>query len=192
MSSMDTLDVGQANELKLACRRNDFTAEDLKWLCEGSILADVRRVRLGHATITVTEHIIDCDVDPFNPWEKDGWTVEEHQKGGTTFKWDVTKVELFLSDAQKSGRIEGNQLRKELSKKLVLNACVLDYLLAHPHLIPEEWKGKAVFFWGTIYRRSGGNLYVRYLYWHDVRWHWHCFWLGLGWYDNDPAALRAS
>jgi hypothetical protein len=75
MSSMDLLDVGQANEFKLACRRNDFTPEDLKWLCEGDNLANVRRVRLGHAAITVPEHLIDCDANPFTP---NGWKVEEH------------------------------------------------------------------------------------------------------------------
>lgn len=51
MSSMDMLDVGQAHELKLACRRNGVTPEDLKWLCEGTNLADLRRVRFGFAKI---------------------------------------------------------------------------------------------------------------------------------------------
>jgi len=39
-----------------------------------------------------------------------------------------------------------------------MNANVLDYLLAHPELIPEDWKNKYVFFWGTIYRYSSGGL----------------------------------
>lgn len=182
------LDVGQANELKLAFRRADFSNDDIKRLCEGNVLADVRRVLLGHASVTVMEHVIDCDAAPFVP---NGWKVEEHQKG-SQFKFDATKVEFYLSAAQKKGSIEGNKLRKELVGKPVLNANVLDYLLKNPHLIPDEWKGKYLFFWGTVYRDSDGGLYVRYLRWHGGRWGWGSGWLGYGWNGGDPAALRAS
>ena len=191
MSSMDMLDVGQANELKLACRRNDFTPDDLKWLCEGDMLSQIRKLRYGHAVITVPEHLIDLDADPFIP---NGWSVEPggHQKGGQ-FKWDVSKVALHLSKKQQNGKvIGGHQLREELKGQPVYNANLLDYLLKHPHLIPEGWKGKCVFFWGTIYRDSDDGLCVRYLYWDGGRWGWRCSWLGLDFYDDCPAALRAS
>jgi hypothetical protein len=132
---------------------------------------------------------IDCDAAPFVP---DGWKVEEHQKGGS-FIWDASKVELFLSDSQKGGKtIEGNKLRKELAKKPVFNANVLDYLLKNPHLIPEEWKGKDVFFWGTIYRGRRGRIRVRGLGWYGGRWRGDAYWLDSGWSDDDPAAMRAS
>lgn len=136
-------------------------------------------------------YYIDCDAEPFVP---NGWEVEEHQKGGRLL-WDALAQAdcLYLSAAQKNGdSIEGNKLRKELAGKPVLSANVLDYLLANQHLIPEEWKDKAVFFWGTVYRGSGGGLYVRYLYWDGDRWDWNYHWLGLVWYVNYPAALRAS
>ena len=198
MSNDLMLDVGQANELKLAFRRADFSNDDIKRLCEGNVLGDVRSVLRGHASITVVEHAIDCDADPFNPWEKDGWTVEEHQKGGT-FKWDASQVELYLASGQKNGKvIEGNKLRKELAKKPVLNANVLDYLLKNPHLIPEEWKKdgqgntRYIFFWGTVYRDRDGDLYVRYLCWRDGRWYWSNRWLGSDWGGGYPSALRAS
>jgi len=132
---------------------------------------------------------IDCDADPFCPSE---WKVEEHKKSGKV-KWTRELVQLYLSENQKSGKcIQGHELRKELASKPVLNACVLDFLLAHPHLIPEEWKGKAVFFWGTIYRNSAGRLYVRFLYWRGGRWHWHYNWLGHDFHARRPAALSAS
>lgn len=149
----------------------------------------VARFLSGNAEVVVKNHVINCDADPYLP---DGWKVEEHQKGGQ-FTWDASKVNLFLSDSQKNGKvIEGNKLRKELAKSPALNANVLDYLLANPHLIPEEWKGKYVYFWGTIYRDSDGSLYVRYLYWSDRSWDWRYYWLDIGWDDFDPAALRAS
>jgi hypothetical protein len=82
----------------------------------------------GTHEIKGIEHVIDCDAAPFIP---SGWKVEEHQKGGN-IKFDASKVELYLSKKQKSGSIEGNKLREELKGKKVLNANVMDYLLANP------------------------------------------------------------
>jgi hypothetical protein len=191
MSNDLMLDVGQANELKLAFRRADFSNDDIKRLCEGNVLADVRRVLLGHAAISVVEHVIDCDAQPYLP---DDWSVEEHQKGGA-FTWDkeTQKNALYLSKGQAgSSYIVGNMLRKELRDMSipVLNANVLDYLLKNPHLIPLEWKGTYVFFWGTIYR--AGSLCVRGLYWDDGRWRWGDVWLDDDFSGNDPAAVRAT
>ena len=195
-----TLDVGLAAKLKVAFARNGWTPELIDAACEGDKLGQFKQVLLGHAAINVLEHVMDCDADPFQPWQKDGWTVEEHQKGGS-FKWDSAQVAFHLSSGQKGDKyIEGNKLRKELSDKgiPVLNANVLDYLLKNPHLIPEEWKrdGKGntryIFFWGTIYRRRGGGLYVRYLCWRGGRWRWGYCWLDDDFYGLDPAAVRAS
>ena len=195
MNTLDTLDVGQANELKLAFRRTGWNNEEIKRLCEGAILADIRNIILGNAEVRMLEHIIDCDADPFIPT---GLTVEEHHKGGS-FKWDPAAVQFYLSDSQRNGEgIQGHKLRKELAGKPVLNANVLDYLFTHQHLIPESWKKKTsgyiayIFFWGTIYRYPDGRLYVRYLDWHDGGWDWYCHWLGDDWGDSYPAALRAS
>lgn len=142
----------------------------------------------GSTDKLVTKHLINTDADPFTP---DGWKVEEHRKKGQ-FTWDPTKVSLYLSSRQKGGKvIGGHDLRKELSGKAVLNANVLDYLLAHPELIPESWKGKRVYFWGTIYRRADGFLSVRCLYWYDGRWRWRYDWLFYGWNGIMPAALAS-
>lgn len=187
-----TLDVGLAYKIKQALSRNGIPdVADLDWLATGDNLARVRQVRLGNAEVVIKKHVIDCDADPYLP---DGWTVEAHQKGGQ-FVWDASKVSLYLSDGQKDGKvIEGNKLRKELKALSipVLNANVLDYLRINQHLIPEEWKYKAVFFWGTIYRHRGGNLFVRCLCWSGSRWFWGSRWLNNGWDGIDPAAVRAS
>ena len=147
-----------------------------------------QRFLRGDAEVVIKTHTIDCDANPYVP---DGWKVEEHIKGGELV-WNPDEVELYLCDKQKGGTIEGNELRKLLKDKPVLNACVLDYLLANPQLIPEEWKGKAVFFWGTIYRHSRGLLCVRFLYWYDGGWYWSHNWLGCSWVDDDPAALSCK
>lgn len=114
----------------------------------------------GEREVVTTKHIIDCDSQPSVP---QGWSIEEHRSVGK-FEWSPEKVSLYLSEYQKNSDISGHDLRKELADKPVLNACVLDYLLDNTHLIPEEWKGKIIFFWGTIYRHLNGELCVRYLY----------------------------
>ena len=181
------LDVSQAAELKLAFRRNGWNNAEIKTLSEGDILADVLKVIKGQAEIKIIERLIDCDSAPFIP---NGWSVEEHKKSGF-FKFDPAKISLYLSKKQKKGSIGGHDLRKELSDKPVMNANILDYLLAHPELIPEEWKGKYIFFWGTIYRSSGGSLYVRYLRWDGSRWLWYYRWLDSGFVSGLPAALAS-
>lgn len=128
-------------------------------------------------------YIIDCDSQPVIP---DGLTIEEHRKGGV-IEWNPEKISLYLSEIQKTGRIVGTDLRKELAGMPVLNACVLDYLLANPHLIPEEWKGKHIFFWGTVYRGHDDGLFVRYLCWSGDEWYWGLRWLDSGWSSSDPA-----
>lgn len=181
------LDVSQAAELKLAFRRNGWNNAEIKALSEGDILANVLKVIKGQAEIKMIERLIDCSVAPFVP---DGWSVEEHKKGGQ-FKFNPAKISLYLSKKQKQGSISGHDLRKELSDKPAMNANVLDYLLAHPELIPEGWKGKYIFFWGTIYRRSDGDLYVRYLSWDGSEWGWGYCWLDSDFDSGNPAALAS-
>jgi len=164
------LDVSQAAELKLAFRRNGWNNAEIKTLSEGDILADVLKIIKGLAEIKMLEHLIDCDALPFVP---DGWSIDEHKKGGL-FKFDPSKIFLYLSERQKKGEIGGYDLRKELNGSRVMNANVLDYLLAHPGLIPEGWKDKAVFFWGTVYHYFDGSLCVRSIGWDGSKWVGRC------------------
>lgn len=182
------LDVSQAAELKLAFRRNGWNNAEIKTLSEGNVLAKVLQVIKGQAEIKMVEHLIDCDAAPFVP---DGWSVKEHKKTGQ-LKFDPAKISLYLSKKQKKGVIGGHNLHKELNNKPVMNANVLDDLLVHPELIPEEWKGKNIFFWGTIYRDSDGNLYVRYLSSDESKWYWVYYWLTGAFDSDDPAALFGS
>ena len=163
------------NSLASLVRKKGGTYEDFYRLVtpEGEgLLEEIAKlvVRKGKSE---TDHVIDLDSAPFVP---EGWKeVEEHKKGGK-LKWDSKKIQLYLSESQKGDKyVEGNKLRKELENLPTLNAKVLDFLLAHKELIPEEWKRdekgntRYVFFWGTIYRHSDGNLYVRCLYWSGGR-----------------------
>lgn len=126
-----------------------------------------------------------------NPFVPPGWQVEEHQTGAE-FEWNPSKISFYLSEQQEGKVIRGHELRKELQGKPVLNANVLDWLLANPQHIPAEWKGKWIFFWGTIYRDPSGNLFVRCLDWDGGQWDWYCCWLGDVWGADRPAAVFAS
>ena len=180
------LDVDQAGELKAAFRRWNWTNRDVKRFCESSQGPDFLKVLTRQAEVVLRKHVIDCDADPFLP---KGWKgVEFHRKHGQ-LEFASDKVNLYLSKEQVPGKyIVGTDLRKELENVPVYNANVLDYLLAHPELISESWKGKAVFFWGTIYRDADGGLCVRYLYWGGAVWGWFCYWLGCEFDCSGPAA----
>ncbi len=186
---MSTLfSIGQMNQLGDAFEAHGMTPEDVTKLRSHPDFAMLRLFARGQAKIVLPQHLIDCDAAPFPP---NGWSMEKHIDGGQ-FEWNPTRVKLYLAKSQTPGKlIEGNKLRKELEGQLVLNANVLDYLLKNPELIPDEWKGKAVFFWGTIYRNSNGDLFVRYLRWSGSQWCWNCGWLGGNFDDNDPAAVSA-
>ena len=183
---------GQSHEIEMAMNRpgnGPWTPALVQEMCKGDTFGRIRGVLNGLAEIKPLEHAIDLDATPFCPSDL---TVEEHQKGGI-FRWDPAKVQLYLSKLQSKGKvIGGHDLRKDLAGKSVLNACLLDYLLKNPHLIPEEWKGKAIFFWGTIYRYLDGDLCVWCLYWAGGQWQSISRWLGNGWRGSNPAALRAS
>lgn len=70
-----------------------------------------------------------------------------------------------------------------------LNANVLDFLLEHPHLIPNGWKKKNVCFWGTIYKDINPLPSVRYLYWKCEQWHWTHSWLHRSFNTSFSAAV---
>lgn len=118
-------------------------------------------------------------------------TLEKREDG----KLYANGVEVvrYLSPQQQNGKsIQGHRLHAELKDKQVLNACIMDALLANPQLIPDDWKTGYTYFWGTIFRRADGRLCVRFLYWGGGRWDWGYDWLDGGWHGLSPAASLAS
>lgn len=165
---------------------------------------------MDNNTTTNQKHIIDLAGDPMPAmWKKEGYEHIEIEKhvGEGLLELDPTRLQLYLSSHQQGmvsqpkrfpclsegyaatrewvGKtMAGRDLLKELeeNKIPVLNDCVLDYLLLHPELIPDDWKvdfpgewkneywgvqQKQIVFWGTIYRgdksfhNPDGKLYVR-------------------------------
>lgn len=212
------LSAGQSHEIELAMNRLEngiWTPELVHRLYQGNTLGQVRQVLLGHAeicrierltpenavTVGAEQHIINCSVLPFEPpgltVAPDSDQLPNRVRG--QFIFDPAKIKLHRSPNQKGGKyIKGEKLKKELESELVLTANVLDFYLANPNLIPEEWKERTngyitcVFFWGTVYRDSYGSLFVRYLYFSDSRWYSDYSQLDHDWHGHNPSAERAS
>jgi len=184
---------GQTHQLMERLESENFTPRDMTLLGQFNNWPGILDLIHGRAEIVAVKHIIDCDAAPFLP---QGWSVhEEDQLPGRVrcqVEWNPANVALWRSDEQKRVAVTGDELKKELALQSVLPANVLDHLLANPHLIPETWKGKYVFFWGTVYRSSDSDPYVRYLGWFGGRWSWSYDWLGSGWVGSNPAAVLAS
>lgn len=129
--------------------------------------------------------IIDLDAKPLVP---DGWTIAKHRKGGL-LELTKTKIDLFLTIRQKRTKVDWANHYKEIADQPLLNANALDFFLANPNLVPEEWKGTYVFFWGTIYRDRYVDQCVRYLCWGEDKPSWNYLWRSSGYVAADcPAA----
>jgi hypothetical protein len=195
MSDKLSLSVGLAHELEMAFSRNGWTNTEIKALCEGDVLAGVRNVVRGVDEIKPVDLLIDCDTIPPVPY---GLRIDEHRKNGI-LAWDPSKIEFYLSSEQWKGKcIKGKKLRRELADMPVLNVNVLNYLMVHPMLIPDNWRKdergdtRYISFWGTIYRDSDGELFVKSLFWKDREWSWNFNWLDGVWRYYDPAAVLVS
>lgn len=161
----------------------------------------MNQILRGNAKVVIVRHIVNSTINPAKNMESYDWEIEKHNGEGE-FELDPSRLKLYVSEEQRNGKyITGSNLRKELegNKDLVLmNACVLDYLLAHPDIIPESWKtdgkGEApcICFWGTIYLRSGGDLVVQYLRWCGAGWYRSYHYVShTHWSSRHPAAILA-
>ncbi len=76
------------------------------------------------------------------------------------FIWDVEKLSLLIWP--KAEFVENISLSEKLKDFPLANACMAEFLLQSPHLIPEAWcmEGLTVLFCGTEFR--GGYIAIRY------------------------------
>lgn len=128
------------------------------------------REELAKGTSPEKSHIVNCNESPILSLDDLRFDVKTHYKMGKVklenrdgdLYVNGQKVVRYLSREQNAGEfISSKNIRKKLSKKLILNACILEHLIDNPELIPEEWKNGMTFFWGTILRRlSDGSLFA--------------------------------
>lgn len=197
------LDVDQAGELKAAFRRtrgsdgSEWTNERIKKLSEGSTLGQVLDVINGRSAIMQIEKkvsevksnllIVDYGVAP----SLINLKIKSHPERKDVIEYDVSKIEHVLPLKSDENRISGNENLKRLNAtgKIILDVRVLEELLKHPELIPEEWKKGVTYFWGTIFRNSDGRLCVAGLVWRGSGgWNWNSAWFDRDLFDHKPAA----
>ncbi|MBN1585422.1 hypothetical protein JW899_03585 [Candidatus Uhrbacteria bacterium] len=188
------LGLGEAHEMEITLRNAGWTKADIEKLTQNPAMAerfcDVLR---GMATIELAKNDINLEAAPFVP---EGWKIcpEDQVKSAVRglFRWRQGVIKLHLDERQKNWAVPGHDLHKVIEGQPVLSAHVLDYLLAHQELIPESWKGKVVFFWGTVYRSRYGFPFVRDLYWFGTAWAGGSYCLEVGFGSSAPAAVLAS
>ncbi len=129
--------------------------------------------------------VIDCDAlpetslaelrdQPGGPWE-----VTFHRPTGQ-FTFDPSRINLRRAPAQEPTDAQDDDdgfygsvvmyddVRRAFQDEPVLNACVFDFLHAHPELIPAYWHeiGDEIVFWGTEFKdRWYGLRHVRAMLW---------------------------
>lgn len=98
-----------------------------------------------------------------------GFIIQKHIGHG--FVELMVGIELFMSTAQKQDGCTIKKIEPEIQRMTLLNASVLDFLLANPELIPKAWKKITVLFVGTEYATEDGEyIFVRCLYWSGANW----------------------
>ena len=205
---------GEVQEVEFALARAGYSHPEVKELAKGELLGQVRQVIYGNLaikpiaedatrviTLNATTIVVNLGATPKPPFDGakvvshvgEGWAIVEKRADGLYV--NGCKVILHLSRRQQNGRrLQGYDLREELTGKPVLNANLLDALADNVYLIPEDWKKdeqgntRYIFFWGTIYRGDDGDIFVRFLYFRGV-WRRSYAWLADTWFGNWPAAL---
>ena len=147
---------------------------------------------------------------PFDPEEffGEGWSIwrgpadgdglkgeeEEDPRSLALNEINPSKIELIitLTEGEESVNGEENLRRLQATGNILLDANVLLAFWNNQHLIPESWKGKYVYFPGTILRDPDGGRLVFYLGWNGSEWHWSYYWLGGDWYVGDFSAVLAK
>lgn len=160
-----SLDVGQANELKLAFRRYDWSNEQIKKLCESNVLGLALDILRGDAEVIYPERLIDLNTPPSL---EDGHEIVKHLKQGKKY-WHELRLALMnpydLQYADTSNRWVRREdvqaltgLNREttmprfLKRQRPANICLRDFLLQNQHLIPRDWmfNSSPILFWGTV------------------------------------------
>ncbi len=177
-----------AAELDHAFERNGWSAAEVKLLSQGDKLSRMRDVLRGAGKIVDIDHYI----DHVNPYVPEGWRLSVH-KHNDKLKWNPENLQLYVHENQIANKgMIGHILFEGLWRKRVLNANVLDYLLSHLEIIPESWKWKDIFFWGTLYNNEKGDLCVRQLLWRGDRWDWSQKGVHEQWHKTSIAVLDGS
>ncbi len=172
------LDVGTANELKMAFRRAGYEASEVKSLSEGDILARVREVLLGRAEIVPIEMVM----KPVSQLVHNTFTVPLYltlAERITAGKYDWTNPDIISERFPHNPTTVGdwefdlispnNSISSEKAKKEVevdgWAAAEWEHVLTYGAAFPDEQKKFPIIALGSVCE-VGGRRYVLGL-WYD-------------------------
>jgi hypothetical protein len=162
--TFDIAAMDQSLQLLRTCNRVGLTPAELAWLSSGENLTDMCALVRGNARITITQHVIDLSLDP--PLVGgDAKNCLHHLSLPIRFNWNQDKVELRRCREERCG------VHLLTTEDRGLNACTHVYLLRYRDLIPDQWKGKRVYFPGTTYRNRD-QVIVLGVEWDEWSQHW--------------------
>lgn len=100
------------------------------------------------------------------PSVPEGFTVAYHKDMGP---FDIEKLEQWFEENSASSKLPWPEPEtcagiREYAERAtgIINACILDYAIAHPELMPILWDlGNPVAAYGTIYADADGALHVK-------------------------------
>jgi hypothetical protein len=109
----------------------------------------------------------------------------------------VKKYRLEYHPSQTAGKtINGHAIYAWLIETNQLPLCVeladLQWWAQHPNEIPEEFKGKLIYAWGSAVLNDHGNRCVPCLGCHGDKPYVSWYYLDYDWGGREPACLRAS
>lgn len=126
-------------------------------------------------------------IDTTKVQELPSWATLVENKTFGKIEWKPEDFDLYLSEEQKTGYITGHTLREKLKDEPVMNLAMAQFFLDNPKLYPEAWKGKWIYFWGTIVQHSDGYLRVPYLIGRGDLVVLSWYWLAYYWHSHYPA-----
>jgi hypothetical protein len=152
----------------------------------------------GNLEVRAVKHVIDCNADPFVPR---GMKLVHHKRNGIR-PVPPERIQLYCTESQltREGQ-RGTVLRAEIESYTgVLNANVLDHLLADTAAISQSWKAQVrpdyqtiVCFQGTEYEKDcgGPRKCVRTLSWSEFTGSWvsGIAWSDMLFHDFTPTAI---
>ncbi len=201
MPNREPLSYHAGHEFLLKLEQAGLTTQDMQAIteCPGNTkaLKLVNYVRRGYPDIIVPSSIIQAE--PFDPvaFLRQGWSIEREEQDERSLaltEVDLSKVKLktYLRKGEVSITGEEKLNRAKASGDIRLDARFFMALWNNKKLIPESWKGKTIYFDGTILRSPSGGRCVLCLYWLDDQWDWSYYWLEDGWHADEPSAVLAA
>lgn len=199
--SLEILDVGQANELKLAFRRNGFNNEQVKQLCEGNILAQVLSVLNGVMEIVprkfptwrrITIGLHKTVAELRKALEDGGFQISEYTGrvfAGMKLAEVVTELELVIVSVAELGFLNGATFEQivKRAKELGLELCLVEAGTALRLAYKDQPNGEWLWIAMEPVADAGGRLSVLRVVRDDGG-----LWLGTRWFDPQYVWRPAS